>query len=367
MAFGFAGAAGGASDALQEILARAFQEKQEQELMALRRQAEERAVAAQQQQADQFNRRQSLDELQHADVVARQTRLDDAALSEKRNVQGTRTMMGDFLTRRAPGTPLSDQDRGTLETMAVTDNIQLPDSLMEKPKRTVVQTTGPGGKPVRRSVTEEELIAGVPEYVEPKTAPQGPQQPYQWVVRKGQQIYTNQVQPGDVPASRSGGGRSVTSGDAGRIADFDTSLDDVEVLDRELGTTGAGSQIGAMLPNVVTEFTGIGENSKQRQAVIDRVKQVIGKALEGGVLRKEDEAKYAKILPTIGDDPQVAKAKIAGLRKALEQRRATFIESLNDSGFDVSKFPAERTKKTPEAGAAPKRVYYDTNGKPMSR
>ena len=41
-----------------------------------------------------------------------------------------------------------------------------------------------------------------------------------------------------------------------------------------------------------------------------RVKQVIGKSLEGGVLRREDEYKYVKILPTIQDPPDVAKAKI---------------------------------------------------------
>jgi hypothetical protein len=36
--------------------------------------------------------------------------------------------------------------------------------------------------------------------------------------------------------------------------------------------------------------------SRKVQAEIDRVRQLVGKALEGGVLRKEDEEKYKKIL-----------------------------------------------------------------------
>jgi hypothetical protein len=143
---------------------------------------------------------------------------------------------------------------------------------------------------------------------------------------------------GKTPASSREQGRPVTSGDAGRVTELDTSLDDLKVLRQTLGTTGAGSKVGAMLPNVVTEYTGWGADSKSRQGTIDRVKQVIGKALEGGVLRKEDEVKYEKILPTIGDAPDVAKAKLDGLEKALVQRRQRTLESLADAGYETSRF-----------------------------
>lgn len=133
-------------------------------------------------------------------------------------------------------------------------------------------------------------------------------------------------------------GRPVTSGDAGRIADLDTSLDDLVTLRTTLGTTGAGSKVGTMVPNAISEFTGWGNDSKARQATIDRVKQVIGRALEGGVLRKEDEIKYGKILPTIGDPPGVAKAKLDGLEKALIQRRETQLDALRDANYDVTRF-----------------------------
>jgi hypothetical protein len=148
------------------------------------------------------------------------------------------------------------------------------------------------------------------------------------------------------------GGRSATSGDANRIAEFDTSLDDVDVLAETLGadgSTGTVAKLQAILPNAVTEATGIGIGAKQRQAVIDRVKQVIGKALEGGVLRKEDEYKYTKILPTIADAPDVAKSKMDGLRSAIELRRQRTLEALADAGYDTSDFEARRGTATKSA------------------
>lgn len=135
--------------------------------------------------------------------------------------------------------------------------------------------------------------------------------------------------------------RPMFSGDANRMADMDTGLKDLNELERTLSTpssTGVQSKIGAILPNVVTEITGWGMNAKSRQGTIDRVKQVIGKTLEGGVLRKEDEYKYTKILPTIGDPAPVAKTKLEGLRKAIKERRQSLIESLSDAGFDTSRF-----------------------------
>lgn len=217
------------------------------------------------------------------------------------------------------------------------------------------------GRPQTERLTEAQAntarrrAAQATRFVEPK---QGAQQGWQWVMRNGTQEYVNQTQPGDVPASRAGGGRNVTSGDAGRMADFDTSLSDLSVLDTTLtttaGATGTSAQIGAAMPAWATDLFGWGVDAKKRQGVIDRVKQVIGKTLEGGVLRKEDEIKYEKILPTIKDTADVAKSKLAGLKTAIAQRRETFLSNLEDAGFDVSKFPAERPAPPAKLGAAPK-------------
>lgn len=159
-------------------------------------------------------------------------------------------------------------------------------------------------------------------------------------------------------------GRPVTSGDAGRIADYDTSLDDLKALDTVLtetkGATGTGAAIGAALPAWVTDLTGAGTDAKKRQGVIDRVKQVIGKTLEGGVLRKEDELKYEKILPTIKDTAAVAASKIAGLEKAIRLRRETQVEALADAGYDTSRYAA----RAPHGAEVPKVVRArDPQGK----
>lgn len=176
---------------------------------------------------------------------------------------------------------------------------------------------------------------------EPLVAVQGPD---------GQPVLLPRSQAAGMrPASdrQNAGARGVTSGDANRIADFDTSLSDVRVLRNEIGTTGTASKIEAMAPNWVSDLTGFGAEAKGRQAVIDRVKQVIGKALEGGVLRKEDEYKYTKILPTIGDPPSVAKTKLDGLEKALIERRQTLMDSLNDAGYDVSRYESRGGGQAP--------------------
>jgi hypothetical protein len=158
------------------------------------------------------------------------------------------------------------------------------------------------------------------------------------------------------PANIREQGRPVTSGDANRVADLDTSLDDLNTLTKAIGgskATGTRAKVGAALPNFVTELTGAGAEAKSKQAVIDRVKQVIGKALEGGVLRKEDEYKYEKILPTIGDVPSVVQSKLLGLSKAIKQRRQTLLDSLGDAGYDTERFNARPDRGTAEGAADP--------------
>jgi hypothetical protein len=199
---------------------------------------------------------------------------------------------------------------------------------------------GPDGKPIASRPPKPDSPSA-----EPLTAIMGPD---------GNPVLVPRSQAvGKRPASTREQGRSVTSGDAGRIADLDTSLDDLNKLSGAVGkATGTAAKIGAAVPNFVTEWTGFGADAKSKQATIDRVKQVIGKALEGGVLRKEDEYKYEKILPTIGDVPEVVQAKLDGLWKAIQLRKQTTLDSLADAGYDTGKFAA-RAPRERETGGAP--------------
>lgn len=93
--------------------------------------------------------------------------------------------------------------------------------------------------------------------------------------------------------------------------------------------------------------------ARKAQADIDRVRQRVGKALEGGVLRKEDEEKYKKILATLNDDPSTAIYKVDQLIQTMEKDLAAFEDEQKRAGRRVVS-PAPRT-------------YYDQKGNPVNR
>jgi hypothetical protein len=150
------------------------------------------------------------------------------------------------------------------------------------------------------------------------------------------------------------GGKPLLSGEVAKVNEIDQGISQASELKDlvEKGGTGAGSAAGALVPDVLTSTFGWGADSKKRLAVIARVKQVIGKALEGGVLRKEDEEKYAKILPTIGDAPEVAKSKIDGLITTLENNREIALQGYEDVGRDVTKLKVRGASRKATGDAA---------------
>ena len=133
------------------------------------------------------------------------------------------------------------------------------------------------------------------------------------------------------------GGKPLLSGEITKFNDFRSGLNTIARLSDEVGKTGAAAKAGTMIPGFVTELTGWGAEAKSRQAVLDQAKQVVGKAMEGGVLRKEDEAKYMKILPIINDPPDVAKAKLDNLRDVMAQDAEIYLETLEAAGRNVGK------------------------------
>lgn len=179
----------------------------------------------------------------------------------------------------------------------------------------------------------------------------------QWLLRNGAPVY-EAPRPGDTPYDRTRTGeRPVLSSDANAIADIDNSINLLDGLQEQIGKTGSASFIQANMPNAITDATGIGADAKSRQAMINQAKQIIGKALEGGVLRKEDEAKYDRILPTIGDPPEVASSKIAELKNTLNKKRETTLEALGAAGYGVSRFarPAAAPEPVPSHDGAAER------------
>ncbi len=74
-----------------------------------------------------------------------------------------------------------------------------------------------------------------------------------------------------------------------------------------------------------------------------RSSQVIGRYMEGGVLRKEDEEKYRRMLPKLTDTSGVAKDKLDGVAELLEKKQREYIESFARAGYDVSGFVDEQS------------------------
>jgi len=78
------------------------------------------------------------------------------------------------------------------------------------------------------------------------------------------------------------------------------------------------------------------EKYKQLQADMDNVKQVIGKIKEGGVLRKEDEDKYNRILAQVKDDPKTAQYKIGQIANEMASKYNATIDLLGKQGYKTA-------------------------------
>ncbi len=180
----------------------------------------------------------------------------------------------------------------------------------------------------------------------------------QWLSRGGQVVY-DAPRPGDLPQNSREQGRPVLSSDANKVTDIDVSLKDLETLGKNLpkGSTGLMPSLAASVPSwaakgVESATAGMvpATTALEKQAMINRIRQVIGKGMEGGVLRKEDEAKYATMLPALGDSDELIKSKLDGLRQAMAQRREQQLENLGAAGYDVSRFSRQGGTALPPAG-----------------
>ena len=98
-----------------------------------------------------------------------------------------------------------------------------------------------------------------------------------------------------------------------KTTDAQKALEGLNELDTILAEGYAGGKISGNL----RKLNPFDDTFKTQQASIDRIRQIVGKALEGGVLRKEDEEKYRKILPTMQDQPEVYRSKVSQLRQMI--------------------------------------------------
>ena len=111
-------------------------------------------------------------------------------------------------------------------------------------------------------------------------------------------------------------GGNLNSTASGVIADTKTGLASLQNLGQLITSSTANNPIVGRVRGANPYDT----NAQNLQAAIATTKQIVGKALEGGVLRKEDELKYAKLLPTMGDTDSTAQNKITQLVNLISGR-----------------------------------------------
>ncbi len=99
--------------------------------------------------------------------------------------------------------------------------------------------------------------------------------------------------------------------------------------------------------------------ARKVQADIDRVKQTVGKALEGGVLRKEDEEKYKKILATLTDTPETALYKIDSIVSSIQRDIETYKNLQQASGRSLNVKESLQKENTEELSTDELRNKYN--------
>ncbi len=135
-------------------------------------------------------------------------------------------------------------------------------------------------------------------------------------------------------------GLTLSASEAGKIGDFNASLAQLNVLSESFSNPDAPqgpiSQIRKANP--------YDWQAQAKQQLVAATKQLVGKALEGGVLKAEDEKKYEKILPKIGDTYDSAIQKTKNLETMIGNAYNSRLEALRNSGYDVSKFEKKESK-----------------------
>lgn len=126
-----------------------------------------------------------------------------------------------------------------------------------------------------------------------------------------------------------------------------------ELSQNMIRTINEGNQIPAMLEDVRTAIKAnqdiMGPIEGRRRALnpwdtesstldaqVRAVSQAFGRYMEGGVLRKEDEAKYRKMFPNSSDTPEVAANKLLIVERLLKQRQGSDIEAFKSQGYNLN-------------------------------
>jgi hypothetical protein len=128
--------------------------------------------------------------------------------------------------------------------------------------------------------------------------------------------------------------RALTGGDIARINEASAAIAAIQEVDQALQNPNTLSLFGPLAGRVGTQ-NPYSEKYKGLDATLRKARQLIGKFMEGGVLRAEDEGKYKAMLPDPTDTPQVAQAKTQAVYQMLYMLSQGLIDKYRGAGYEV--------------------------------
>jgi hypothetical protein len=146
--------------------------------------------------------------------------------------------------------------------------------------------------------------------------------------------------------------KTIPIGSVQALSELKTSTKLLDEIVNKIDTGKVGPVQG------VNRFNPYDTDVQAFNQLIASTKQVIGKSLEGGVLRLEDEKKYEKIIPKITDTKSTLIAKANNLRSMIETKHNDMLTEFENSGYKINKLQPIQSKyyssKTDKQGSQTK-------------
>lgn len=173
-----------------------------------------------------------------------------------------------------------------------------------------------------------------------------------------QELMRSQIAANMAAAGQKQLGKPVPEAAIQKLSDFEAGLNQLGIVEQNLKQN---ADVFGPVQGRVGGINPLDERAQSVQSDINAARQIIGKAVEGGVLRKEDEVKYQKILPNISDTPAVAMHKMKQFRQNLSKDYTRYKNKLGEAGYNVKNISEVNAPGAQGAPSGPEIREY--NGK----
>lgn len=139
-------------------------------------------------------------------------------------------------------------------------------------------------------------------------------------------------------------GKNLSAPDTLKVQEGDTipnTLNDIEAT-----LTNSQDMFGPFSGRVAA-LDPYNEKAQTVDAQLRTASQEFGRFMEGGVLRKEDEEKYRRMFPQLSDTPEVAKNKLAIVRKKMIDKQNANVAALKSQGYNTRGFATRQSPGLP--------------------